>query len=118
MLSACFTKRSKKPSSRGKNRCKSPGMLCDSPLKSLGEARGTIEEGVAVGKPGDTAQGMGSSRKKRAFPFAAGRPFRIEVVGELENLVHAAHAAGTRCARGCCLGLFFDFSDECFCREH
>jgi hypothetical protein len=33
-LAACLAKRSKKPSSRGKKRCKSPG-IGDSPLKSL-----------------------------------------------------------------------------------
>src|SRR5690348_2161500 len=38
MLSACLAKRSKKPSSRGMNRCKSPDMLCDSPLRSLDQA--------------------------------------------------------------------------------
>jgi hypothetical protein len=39
IFAACFTKRSKKPSSRGKSRCKSPG-ICGSPLKSPSEAEG------------------------------------------------------------------------------
>src|SRR2546426_5622355 len=47
------------------------------------------------------------------------RPFRIEVTGELENLVHAAHAA---CAGGSGSGslliFFLDVSDEGFGGEH
>src|SRR5579859_386872 len=38
-LSACLAKRSKKPSSCGINRCKSPGMLCDSPWRVVEKRR-------------------------------------------------------------------------------
>src|SRR6266849_6083077 len=115
MLTACLAKRSKKPSSRGKNRCKSPGMVCDSPEEPLVRRTDDIR-----GSSGEASQREeGSEKMKRAPRFTPGRPFRIEVTGELENLVHAAHAAcaGGACSR-CLLVVFLDFGDQRFGGEH
>src|ERR1700730_18557270 len=54
MLSACLSKRSKKPSSRGKKRCKSPGMLDDSPLKSRLRQRDDSRGGEAEARRRET----------------------------------------------------------------
>src|SRR5690348_3011614 len=56
MFSACWAKRSKKPCSRGRIRCKSPFMAYDSPLK---------ESAVRGGK--SLAEERGWRQGKRAF---------------------------------------------------
>src|SRR6266851_3349096 len=67
IFAACFAKRSKKPSSRGKNRCKSPG-ICDSPLKSLSQAKGRYQRGETVGKRGDGENPQADDEKPSAPP--------------------------------------------------
>src|SRR5216684_6755049 len=57
-------------------------------------------------------------RKKQKRAAREDRPFRIEVTGELVNLVHAAHAACAGGSGGGCLGVFLDVGDEGFGGEH
>src|SRR5712664_3249507 len=58
-------------------------------------------------------------QEEKGRSACAERPFGIEVTGELENLVHAAHAASAGCSGGGCLLVFFlDVGDEGFGGEH